>query len=162
MKLYYVKDRYIDYLKQFDSKVANNKSQTRPYIGVVLKIGEINYFAPLSSPKPKHLKMKQSIDLFKIKNGEYGVINLNNMIPVPLDKVIELNIEKELDIKYKELLKRQIIYIRENKISIYNKASKLRNILIDNNVEAEHRRILKARSCNLKLLEEKYFEYINH
>lgn len=31
--------------------------------------------------KPKHKKMKESVDFIKIK--DYAVININNMIPVP-------------------------------------------------------------------------------
>lgn len=38
------------------------------------------YFAPLSSPKPKHLKLKSKLDFLKIDNGKLGAIN--NMLPV--------------------------------------------------------------------------------
>ena len=37
---------------------------------------------PLTSPKPKHLHMKNQIDFLKIKGGEWGAVNFNNMIPV--------------------------------------------------------------------------------
>ena len=40
------------------------------------------YFAPLSSPKPKHQLIKRQIDIVKINDGKYGVVNLNNMISV--------------------------------------------------------------------------------
>lgn len=43
----------------------------------------MKYFAPLSSPKQKHLKMKNDIDFYKLSNGKLGAINFNNMIPVP-------------------------------------------------------------------------------
>ncbi len=34
-KLYYISEQYIDYLRQFDTRVAYNKNKTRPYVGVV-------------------------------------------------------------------------------------------------------------------------------
>jgi len=37
-------------LKAYDIK------EKRPFIGIILKINDINYFAPLSSPKEKHKK----------------------------------------------------------------------------------------------------------
>ena len=30
MRIYYIKDSYIDYLRQYDNKVAENKHETRP------------------------------------------------------------------------------------------------------------------------------------
>ena len=45
----------------------------------LFKIEDCEYFAPLSSPKPKHKKMKNTIDFLKIKNGELGAVNFNNM-----------------------------------------------------------------------------------
>ena len=43
--------------------------------------------------------MKESIDFIKLK--DYAVINLNNMIPVPDDQIIDININKEKDPSYK-------------------------------------------------------------
>lgn len=75
---------YCDYLRQFDSKVPYNRGikDLRPFIGVLFVIENMEYFAPLSSPKAKHKQMKNTLDLIKIENGEYGVINFNNMMPV--------------------------------------------------------------------------------
>ena len=47
MKLYAVTDEYIDYLRQFDYKVYDNKEDRRKvmrkYLGIVLTINEMNY-----------------------------------------------------------------------------------------------------------------------
>ena len=47
MKLYSVTDKYIDYLRQFDYKVYDNKEDRRKvmrkYLGIVLTINEMNY-----------------------------------------------------------------------------------------------------------------------
>ena len=82
MKFYHIKDTYIDFLRKYDEKVPENKNESRPYVGIVLTIGDIEYYAPFSSPKPKHKKMRNTKDFRKIGGGLYGAINFNNMIPV--------------------------------------------------------------------------------
>ena len=59
-----VNSDYCDYLRQFDNKVAYNKheKELRPFIGILFEIDTCKYFAPLSSPKLKHRKMKNMID----------------------------------------------------------------------------------------------------
>lgn len=60
MKLYAVTDEYINYLRQFDKKVYDNKEDKRrvmrKYLGIVLTINEINYYIPMSSPKRSDYK----------------------------------------------------------------------------------------------------------
>ena len=82
MRIYIVKEDYINYLKKFDDNIRDNKNESRPYIGILLEVNGMNYIAPLASPKEKHKSMKNNIDFFKLENGDLGVINLNNMIPV--------------------------------------------------------------------------------
>lgn len=83
-KIVKVDSKYCDYLRQYDNKVSYNAGtkDLRPFIGVLFMIDKCEYFAPLSSPKPKHSKLKNTLDLIKIENGTYGVVNFNNMIPV--------------------------------------------------------------------------------
>lgn len=120
MKLVIVQDDYIDYLKKYSKNVKENKKTSRPYVGVILKVGEQDYFAPLASPKPKHKIMKDKIDFIKIKNGELGAINLNNMIPVPISLIKKMDL-LNYDEKYQMLLKDQINWInRNNKIILKN------------------------------------------
>ena len=91
LKIYYIDNDYIDYLRKFDKRVPYNKTKTRPYVGVVYTFNNQTYFAPLSSPKPKHLTMnKDAIDIFKIKDGELGIVNINNMIPTPIACLTEV------------------------------------------------------------------------
>lgn len=130
----------------------------RPFIGIVLKINEINYFAPLSSPKKKHENMKNSIDFIKINNGRDGVINLNNMIPIPKEQYSEINVKEEIrkDKKYGIILKYQIKWCNENKMQIINNAKKLYNLIINEKASLS----LKNRSCDFKVLETKLSQYI--
>ena len=105
---------YCDYLRKFDTKVIYNKGskKLRPFIGILFKIDKWEYFAPLSSPKPKHKSMRNTLDFFKIKNGELGAINFNNMIPVTKNNYIEIDLyvdtlNKE-EQKYQKMLKEQL------------------------------------------------------
>ena len=125
--------RYCDYLREFDYRVAYNRGlkELRPYIGVLFKVNNLEYFAPLSSPKTKHLTMHNSIDLIKIKNGEYGVINLNNMLPVQKNnyELIDLNSPKDSsEIKRFNLIKKQLRCLNSNRNIISNNAINLYNL----------------------------------
>ena len=83
LKLHEINPKYIKYLVQYQKHIfiSDGDKVSRKYIGIVLQINGMNYFAPLSSFKPKHKKMKESVDF--IKNRDYAVINMNNMVPVP-------------------------------------------------------------------------------
>lgn len=115
LKLYYISDEYINFLRKYDQKVPYNKSQTRPFIGVVYTFNNINYFAPLASPKIKHLKMSNRvIDIWKIDGGKLGIINFNNMLPSPIEVLSEV-LPTIKDKKYKILLENQISSINADR-----------------------------------------------
>ena len=125
MKLYYVDEDYINELRNVDERVLLNKS-TRPYLGVVLSINDLNYFVPLSSPKENK---KLSIKLFEVNNiqNRLGYLLFLNMIPVP-DKYlskIDMQYIKEQDLEYYNLLTNQLIFIRQENQRIVNKAQKV-------------------------------------
>ena len=106
IKLYTVDPSYIDYLCAHCPHLFHNKtpsqSNERKYIGVVLRVGTMNYFAPLSSFKDKHRHIKESLDLLKIK--DYAVINLNNMFPAHPASCHYVDFSKVSNHKYRDLL----------------------------------------------------------
>lgn len=117
LKIVKVNSKFCDCLRKYDCRVPFNDvlKELRPFIGVLFKINDCEYFAPLSSPKIKHKKLKNTLDLIKIKNDKYGVINFNNMIPVyeKVYSVFDLN-NKPIDtteIKKFELLNNQLRWI---------------------------------------------------
>ncbi len=57
LKIYYLDENYINYLRLFDTKVAYNKNQTRPYIGVVysFKLIMLREICTLVSKMRNHL-----------------------------------------------------------------------------------------------------------
>lgn len=161
LKFYIVTEEYMSYLKKYDEKVMDNRGikNKRPYIGVLFEIDRKKYLAPLSSPKPKHLTMKNSLDFVKINQGKFGVINLNNMFPVIEEVIIEKNINLEEDNKYKELLVNQLDWCNkmENRDNIYRKAEKLYKEILNKKEQSR----FWNRCCNFSLLEEKAIEFIS-
>ncbi len=159
LKFYIVTEEYMTYLKKYDEKIMDNAGikNKRPYIGILFEINEKKYLAPLSSPKPKHLTMKNSLDFVKIEEGVLGVINLNNMFPVTEEVIMVKNINLENDLKYKELLKNQLIWCNklDNKEKIYKKAGKLYNEILNKQEKSR----FWNRCCNFIFLEEKALEY---
>lgn len=87
-----------------------------------------NYFAPLSSFKAKHQKMKEGIDFIKVKN--YAVINLNNMFPVPEGEYTYVNINAEKDPQYRALLLAEYRFIKSIQTRIRKNAQAIYRIKI--------------------------------
>lgn len=129
IKIYEVNNAYIDYLLPYAPHLFQNKRQgqknERKYIGVLLQVGGMKYFAPLSSFKEKHKHMQESLDFLKIKH--YAVINLNNMFPVPDGEYKYIDINREPDARYRALLRSEYRFIksiqkliRKNAVLVYN------------------------------------------
>lgn len=157
LKLVKIKTEYCDYLRQFDEKVPYNfnRKVDRPFVGILFQVESCKYFAPLSSPKPKHLSLRNTLDFFKIKNGELGAINFNNMIPVRDDVVEPFNIH-EYDVKYCTLLQGQIFWLNRHKEQIYFKSQKLYHKYISHTLPEN----VARRCCDFPLLETKCKDYV--
>ena len=163
LKIVIVDSDYCDYLREFDNKIPFNKfdKANRPFIGVLFNIDTIEYFAPLSSPKEKHKKMKNTIDFQKIDDGNLGAINFNNMIPVKngLYELVDLNTNNVSleELKYKYMLKQQLTWINKNVDQIKSKGKKLYDLYYLKRLPDS----IYNRCCDYKLLEEKCKEYDN-
>ena len=159
LQFYKVTDAYINHLKHsepFDENVKENKNEKRPYVGIVFTINDIyDYFIPLSSPRPKHLKMKNAADFIKIHGGKYGVLNINNMIPVAESALISFDIRDIADVNYKNILFNQYRYCKDNIAIIKDKAIKLYHKVISNNPATAHDTRVIQRCCNFAVLEQK-------
>jgi len=86
---YVVRKDYVSYLSQFDKTVGfvDYGEKLKIHVGTILTIGDFNYYVPISSAKPKHQNMSNSLDFHKLQDKQsgylYAVLNINNMIPVP-------------------------------------------------------------------------------
>ena len=160
-KIVKVDSKYCDYLRQYYNKVSYNAGtkDLRPFIGVLFMIDKCEYFAPLSSPKPKHSKLKNTLDLIKIENGTYGVVNFNNMIPVMDKNYVIFDLNKKTENRAEnfrlELLRNQLRWLTANKKDVNTKSKLLYNLYKSNKLPKN----VKDRCCNFPLLEEKCREY---
>ena len=167
-KLYFITltSNYLKYLGIYENKVSLKAN--RPFIGIVFKVNNKEYFAPLSSPKEKHKGMKTNIDFFKIDKGNLGIVNFNNMIPVINNDLCRNKLDLEMlskslntdDIKYFRLLKNQLEYCEKNKNIILAKAEKIYNIFTKNlDKLSESQKKMYRRVNNFKVLEHASKEF---
>ena len=155
---------YCDFLRESDSCVpyTMNEKRTRPFVGIVLSLNGFNYYAPLTSPKPKHLTMKNQIDFLKINGGVWGAINLNNMIPIHTNSLhlVDMKIlptDDKASIDYKNLLSNQLSWCNttENIEYITRKAQKLYDAITSKTARLQ----LVERCCNFPVDEAQYIIY---
>lgn len=95
MDWYIVDKDYFSYLFNFDRRIGyiDYSNRLKLHIGIILTINNDNFYVPISSPKPKHIKMNNSLSFHKLiddNNKLLAVFNLNNMIPVQDEFVIKL------------------------------------------------------------------------
>ncbi|MFC0475589.1 type III toxin-antitoxin system ToxN/AbiQ family toxin [Robertmurraya beringensis] len=168
-KIYSVSDRYITYLRKQVPGVYSNKvdirTHTRKYIGVVYSINGYNYYIPLSSPKNTDYKIiggkkvirKSIVPIMRIteKNSDgvielKGTLRISHMIPVPSTELTLYDLNNEADLEYKDLVQKEIIFIRKNKNKIKNNVELIYKQKINNDETANY---VKT-ALDYKLLEE--------
>ena len=158
IKLYEISEKYINYLLPYAPHLFHNSKENqknkRKYIGVILRINEINYFAPLSSYKEKHKQMKEALDFIKIK--KYAVINLNNMFPAPINECKYVDINNERNIHYKALLRSEYRFIK----SIQEKVRKNAALVYNHKLKNGNSTALAKRCNDFLKLEDAYKNYI--
>lgn len=170
MRLYSVTDEYIKYLRKFDNRVYDNKEDKRTvmrkYLGIVLKINQLNYYIPMSSPKSSDYKnneiRKSIIPIIRIISYEEidnisvlkGTLRISNMIPVPDSELILYEPKNENNKNYKILIEKELEFIGKNEEII----KKYANILYKQKINDYDVSYIKN-VVNFKLLEEKCIEY---
>ena len=119
LHLYTISMKYVRDLARVDDKVMSvspqENKEKRPFVGVVVILESKKYCIPLTSPKPKHKKMKNDLDFSKMYDANdkfIGALNFNNMIPVSKEFIISINInpnryDSPKDKIYKDLLNNQ-------------------------------------------------------
>ena len=113
-----------------------------------MEINSCKYFVNLSSFKPKHISMKESVDFIKI--GNYAVINLNNMLPVPDGEYNYVDFSKEADANYRNLLRNEYRIISKKSDRIIKNAKVIYNHKLKNGNDTP----LARRCCDFLKLEE--------
>lgn len=154
LRIYRVDDRYIRFLKSRDHRVQDNKNKRRPYVGIVLTVGQYEYFVPMESPKPNHANIKSGKHIMRLDSGRLGLLGFNNMIPVRDAALIDYNIDQEPDPRYKSLLQNQIRFCNRHKADIYDHAQKTYFDVVNK----KNAFLLKI-SCDFRALERACREY---
>ena len=158
LSIYEIDSAYIQFLSSFEQHLFRNKKVTqvfsRKYIGILLKINDFDYFAPLSSYKPKHKRLTETIDFIKL--GTYSVININNMFPAPINLCKQVNISTIKDQHYKNLVRAEYRIIRQKSQLIIENAKSVYTHKITNDGKSK----LSQRCNDFKLLEIKCNEYM--
>lgn len=142
LRLYTIDSDYLKYLFDVDNRVmyweGDRYKTDRKYIGVVLKINDFKYFAPLSSPKQSDYFFKKGVQqvkkniipIIRLVTDEghlLGKIKLSNMIPVKIENITLYDIKGEPDKKYQSLIIKEMICIRKRKDEIAKNALVLYN-----------------------------------
>ena len=158
---------YISFLKKYDSRIPNidyGNNGYKPFFSPLFEKDGLVYVTQISSTKPRHLKMKESIDFVKIFNKTnknlISVINLNYMFPVPKSEIIEVKYKNIDNFRTFSSLDEKNKYINllkyEMKV-INNKNIQAQALKVYNSVNTDS--FLKNRSLPFLLLEEKATEY---
>lgn len=156
LDLFTVNKAYVEYLSSVAPTLYAEKQSTgarpRKYVGIVFLINGYKYFAPLTSFKKKHLRLSDSIDFIKISH--IAAININMMFPVP-DTVFErVSIKEEQNTFYRNLLNRELRFIKANENKIKTNAS----IVYQRSIRHPESKLTKR--CNdFKKLEEMCHSY---
>lgn len=158
LKMYQVNIDYVKFLYEIDKKVQYNPNEpdsyteNRPYIGIVLEIYNMKYFAPLEHHRDRHNKLNENL-LLKIK--DYGIIGFNNMIPVPQNCLKLYDIENS---RKKYIILAELREIKNMTDRIIQKTDYVyRNRTLENPSE-----YFVNNCCDFKKLEEGYYEYIHN
>lgn len=145
MDFYVINKDYVNELKRIDNLVGDveyGADKLKFHLGIIIKVNDNDYYVPVSSPKPKHFRMSDSVDFIKINHYSTGdllcVLNLNNMIPAPKNCVEQLksnNVDKYRTFTsetekndYIFLLMEELLSIKDKEDKILNNANKLYQI----------------------------------
>lgn len=175
LKLYSVSDAYIEYLRKKYPNVYSNKMDkrihTRKYLGVIICVDEYKYYIPLSSPKETDYQIAGTEKVIKksivpivrivVKNSKgekelKGTLRISHMVPVPESELELYDLENEQDKAYKDLVQKEIVFIRKNREKIIANANLLYKQKTENDVTAGY---VKS-ALEYKMLERMCDEYI--
>ncbi len=178
---YKVNIEYIKYLHSKDSEVfyENNPNYERkPYLGLIIKLGNYKYCIPLTSSKERQLNWANTTEhnylIYEIvkfseihSNDVYkrlgntddykkllAVLEIRKMIPVDDNLCQYIDFSCETDLTYKDLLEKEYQFLKPLKNDILTKAIELYN-------KQNQTNNIKLCYCNFKILEQAYNQYIN-
>lgn len=162
MEFYRIDEEYNQFLQRYEkekrgvSKVPNirYKDRNKFAFGAVMEVNGINYYVSVSS----FSKKQEANILIRVPGDEEevkGSLRFNYMVPVPNECIEKLIIKDVKDEKYRMLLNKEYRFCVNNAERIQKKANKIYEMVITN-----RKQILTDNSCDFRILEEGYREYI--
>lgn len=149
---YEVSKEYLDYLRKFESRIPNIEYANREKFvaGVLFKINDLNYLAPVSSFN------KKQYTNYVMKFGEYpvGSIRFSFMMPVP-DSELHLKDFSNETQSYKRLVIQELQLCNKNRSTIRKEALNIYNRRTSNLIP-----FLNDVCCDFKKLESQCQEWI--
>lgn len=158
---YYIDNKYIDYLKEYERKNNNYtcvpnvqyKTSDKFMFGAVMNINDMNYFVPVSS------KTKKAEDVILIRDKKdkstiLGSLRFAYMIPVPKCCLIKLDINSSPNEYSKVHISKELAFCRRERDKIFKQAQKT-YFRVTNKINDR----LAKNSCDFLLLEQAYSEY---
>jgi len=162
-----INKEYISFLKNHDSRIPNidyGNNGYKPFFSPLFEKDGLVYVTQVSSKKPRHLKMKESIDFVKIfdKTNKklISVINLNYMFPVPKSEIIEVkykNIDNFRTFSSLNEKNKYIDLLRHEMKVINNKNIQTQALKVYTSISKDS--FFKNRCLPFLLLEKKAIEY---
>ncbi|HHV33248.1 MAG TPA: hypothetical protein GXX71_00945 [Acholeplasma sp.] len=159
---YIVDNDYLNYLRNFDSRVSmnHNNAKQRPFVSILASCLGVDYLIPLT-----HKRKSRTLGTLplNIKRGtnihNFGTLLINNMIPFRADAARRLVINSVSDFKYKILLRNQWSILREEKFRLRLEKAVVRAYAFQTNQQNSNNPIYDN-FIDYKLLESKAAEYI--
>ena len=153
MKFYDIDENYVKFLQSIDRQIPNIHYGTNNKFvcGVVLKIGGVKYYAPIS-----HITKKFQTSMLIFDRGRViSSIRFSFMLPAYDEVLSEKDFKKiaEKDQNYANIISAEYDYCRHHKEEIYQKAEAVYKIGCNKN----HK--LNFTCCDFKKLEAEYLKY---
>ena len=163
MDFYKINEDYNQFLQKYETKrrgitkVPNVRYNERNKLsfGAVLEIKNVKYYVSVSSFDKKqeaNILIRVQGDKKEVK----GSLRFNYMVPVPDDCIERVIIKDIKDEKYRILLNKEYQFCMDNSDKIRKKANKIYEMVTTN-----RKQILTDNSCDFKILEQGYQDYIN-
>lgn len=164
MEFYRINEEYNQFLQRYEkekrgvSKVPNirYKDRNKFAFGAVMEVNGINYYVSVSS----FSKKQEANILIRVPGDEKevkGSLRFNYMVPVPDECIEKLIIKDVQDEKYRMLLNKEYRFCVNNAQRIQKKENKIYEMVTEN-----RKQILTDNSCDFRILEEGYREYIKN
>jgi protein AbiQ len=157
LDFYQVETAYITYLQGIDGRVPRiDYSAVSPHdkflCGIVLKVGDYDYFAPVSSFRTSQ---RSNIIIKDVNGKDVASVRFSFMIPVPSDVISVKKIKDEPSPQYRMLLNMELQFCRRNTNAIYSKAR-----FVYDAVTVKKDPLMVKSCCDFKTLEASCDEYM--